>query len=131
MAAAQRSMPEWAASESMPREPVKMPVINLSSVMMSAAKTDSSAAERLAACVCATSSGVAVLGIEKMLHGSGFGGAVETGGAKGIAGPGGVGEASLLNQLDHARGCGEAGHGVGEIGVGGGVSGDEAAEAGK
>src|SRR5690349_7116338 len=70
MAAAARSMPEWAASESIPSEPVKRPVRSLSSVMMSAAKTDSSAAERLAACVCAASSGVTVGDMKEMLHGT-------------------------------------------------------------
>ena len=60
MAAAMRSMPEWAASESMPSEPVRRPVRSLSSVMAKAASTEKSAAERLALCVVAACSGLAV-----------------------------------------------------------------------
>jgi hypothetical protein len=43
-----RSMPEWADSEIIPSEPVTMPVMSLSSVMMAAAQTEKNAAERLA-----------------------------------------------------------------------------------
>src|ERR1700722_20929587 len=50
MAAAMRSMVEWAASESMPSEPVKMPVTSLSRVMARAATTETRAAVRFSAC---------------------------------------------------------------------------------
>ncbi len=49
MAAAMRSMPEWAASESMPSEPVRMPVTSLSRVMARAARTEKRAAVRFSA----------------------------------------------------------------------------------
>jgi hypothetical protein len=49
MPAAMRSMAEWAASESMPREPVRTPVRSLRRVMPRAAKRDDCAAERLEA----------------------------------------------------------------------------------
>jgi hypothetical protein len=43
-----RSMPECAASESSPREPVSRPVISLSSETIVAATTEKTAAARLA-----------------------------------------------------------------------------------
>jgi hypothetical protein len=49
MAAAMRSMVEWAASESMPSEPVKRPVTSLSRVMARAAQTETKAAVRFSA----------------------------------------------------------------------------------
>ena len=61
----------------------------------------------------------------------GFGGVVEAGGAEGVAGPGGVGEAGVADELEHARRAGEALDGGGEVAVGGGVAGDEAAEPGE
>lgn len=45
---AMRSMPECAASENMPSEPVRTPVTSLSSVMPRAAISEESAAARLA-----------------------------------------------------------------------------------
>jgi hypothetical protein len=56
-----------------------------------------------------------------------FGGVVEAGGAEGVAGPGGVGEACSLDELDHAWGAGEALDRGGEIAVGSGFARDEAA----
>lgn len=47
MAEAMRSMPEWADSDNMPSEPVRMPVSSLRSVMTAAASTENSAAVRL------------------------------------------------------------------------------------
>ena len=49
MAAAIRSIVEWAASESMPSEPVKRPVTSLSRVMARAAQTETKAAVRFSA----------------------------------------------------------------------------------
>ena len=49
MVAATRSTEEWAASDSMPSEPVRMPVRSLSAVMPRAARTEKRAAARLAA----------------------------------------------------------------------------------
>jgi hypothetical protein len=46
MAAATRSTVEWAASDNIPREPVRTPVRNLRTVIPSAAKTENRAAER-------------------------------------------------------------------------------------
>ncbi len=60
-----------------------------------------------------------------------FGGAVEAGGAEGVAGPGGVGEACVADELEHAGWAGEAFDRGGEIAVGGGLAGDEAAYAGE
>ena len=50
IAEAMRSMEECAASDNMPSEPVRSPVMSLSSVISEAAKTEKIAAERLAAC---------------------------------------------------------------------------------
>ncbi len=76
MAAAMRSMPEWAASESMPSEPVRRPVRSLSSVMTRAARTEKSAAERFLeralTRVRLAGSWVAVLLIGEMVQGSGW-----------------------------------------------------------
>ena len=49
MAEAMRSMPEWAASDNMPSEPVRRPVTSLRRVMTAAAATEDSAARRLVA----------------------------------------------------------------------------------
>ena len=63
--------------------------------------------------------------------GYGFGGSVEAGGAESVAGPGGVGEAGVADELEHAGWAGEAFYGGGEVGVGCGLAGDEAAYAGE
>ena len=68
MAAAMRSMPEWAASESMPSEPVIRPVKSLKRVTAKAAKTEKSAAERLALCGVVACSCVAVWLMEEMVQ---------------------------------------------------------------
>ena len=60
-------------------------------------------------------------------HYLGFGGAVEAGGAEGVAGPGDVGEAGGGDELEHARGAGESFDRGWEVAVGGGLAGDEAA----
>src|SRR5580693_8548509 len=70
MAEAMRSTPECAASESMPSEPVRIPVSSLSSVMAKAASTEESAAVLLAAEVCCISSGVAPGLMELMVLGA-------------------------------------------------------------
>ena len=52
---------------------------------------------------------------------------VEAGGAEGVAGPGGVGEAGVAEELEHAGWAGEALDRGGEVAVGGWLAGDEAA----
>jgi hypothetical protein len=56
---------------------------------------------------------------------------VEAGGAEGVAGPGGVGEAGVFDELDHARWAGKALDRGGQVTVSGGLAGDEAAEFGE
>jgi hypothetical protein len=56
-----------------------------------------------------------------------FGGVVEAGGAEGVAGPGGVGESGGFHELEHAWGAREAFDRGGQVAVGGGFAGDEAA----
>ena len=51
-----RSMPECAASDNMPSEPVRIPVSSLSRVTQSAAITELSAAERFSALISAPGS---------------------------------------------------------------------------
>ncbi len=68
-AGAMRSMPEWRPSESMPREPVRRPVRSLRRVTPRAARTEKSAAERLALWEVAASSGWAVVLMEEMVQG--------------------------------------------------------------
>jgi len=68
MAAAMRSMPECAASESIPSEPVRSPVMSLKRVTARAAKTEKSAVERLALCCVAACSGVAVWFMGEMVQ---------------------------------------------------------------
>jgi hypothetical protein len=58
---------------------------------------------------------------------SGLCGVVEARGAEGVAGPGGVGESGVFDQLQHAGWAGEAFDRCGKIGVGANVAGDEAA----
>ena len=51
----------------------------------------------------------------------GFGGAVQAGHAEGVTGPGGVAEACVPNQVQHARGSGKTLDGGGKVRVGFGV----------
>ena len=46
---------------------------------------------------------------------------VEAGGAEGVAGPGGVGEAGVLEELEHAGWAGEALDRGGKVAVGAGL----------
>src|SRR5665213_2176530 len=62
MADAIRSIPECADSLSIPNEPVRMPVISLRAVTAPAARTEKTAAERLA-CGAPDCGGVAVLSV--------------------------------------------------------------------
>src|SRR5665213_1120658 len=104
IAAAMRSIAECAASDNMPREPVRIPVRNLSSVMAAAASTEESAAERLASLRCCSSRFMpcvvvpGVMGV-RIHAGSCFLGAIKTRRVEEVALPGGGGEAGFGEHL--------------------------------
>src|ERR1700735_5590258 len=60
-----------------------------------------------------------------------FRGVVEAGSAEDVAGPGGVNEARVFDELKHAGRAGEAFDRSGKVAVGARVAGDEAADFGK
>src|SRR5271156_1266355 len=102
-----RSTPEWAASESMPSEPVIRPTTSLSVVITLAAATERNAAERFSAPALETGFWVTTWLIATFsLHlaeprGLAFDAAIQSGDSEAVRGPGYLREAGPAHQVHH------------------------------